>query len=442
MSGEKKLVIFCVGANHNSAGMDFRERLFVSEEQLVQSLPELRTRHQLLELMVVSTCNRFELYGVIETDSFTAEDMFTLLSHLEQSKGNGNIREGIRQHCYTYTGIDTLNHMFSVASGLDSLVLGETQITGQFKDAAQFAQTHQLMGSILNKLTQDALNVAKKVRTHTDIGKKPVSISHAAIDLANRVYGNISNHTVLIIGAGEMASVAAKNVIKYNPKSLFVVNRTVENAERIVKELQTGQAYPLDQLNNILPLADIIISSTSADHAVITKAMIEKVLVQRQHRPLFLIDIALPRDIEPACAQLDDIYLFDIDDLKQVVAEHVEERRLAAEKAKGMVIERAGSSMKWIGALNIKPALSHFRSYLDDLINREIDRTLSRSHLQNLSAEQVDAIRSLLQSIAGKISSDASARVRTPPDGFFQEQLAAALTVLFPMPSKSQGEGE
>lgn len=436
---EKRPLIFCAGANHNSARLELREALFVKPEELTAMLPALKQRWGLKELFMISTCNRLEMYGIAAED-YGDDRIVDIYASLQASKSGPRLSnfEELRQHMYIFRDQQAIEHMFAVTSGVDSLVLGETQITGQFKEAVQFASHLNILGGIFNRLSQDALSIAKKVRTHTDIGRKPVSISHAAIDLANRVYGNIADHTVLIIGAGEMASVAAKYAIKYKPKSLYIVNRTLARAQEVVNTLGFGQAHALDSLNDILPLADIIISSTSAEHHILERKQIERVQYVRHHRPLFLIDIALPRDIEPACAELEDIYLFDIDDLKQVVAEHVEERRLAAEKARIMIAARAEECLRWVDSLNLKPALSGFREYLDDLFEREVQRTLNKEQFQNLTEDQLGSLRTLLNSVAQKISSDASLRVMTPPEGFFQEQLASALAALFPKPDKKR----
>lgn len=436
---EKRPLIFCAGANHNSARLELREALFVKQEELVTMLPALKQRWGLNELFMISTCNRLEMYGVVEEDH-DDDRIFDIYTSLQSSKSGQRPadREELRQHMYIFRDQQAIEHMFAVTSGVDSLVLGETQITGQFKEAVQFASNLNILGGIFNRLSQDALSIAKKIRTHTDISKKPVSISHAAIDLANRVYGNIADHTVLIIGAGEMASIAAKYAIKYKPKSLYIVNRTLARAHQVVSDLGFGQAHALDSLNDILPLADIIISSTSAEQHILDRKKIERMQYVRQHRPLFLIDIALPRDIDPACADLDDIYLFDIDDLKQVVAEHVEGRRLAAEQARTMIAARAEDCLRWIDSLSLKPALSGFREYLDDLFEREVQRTLNKEQFQNLTEDQLGSLRTLLHSVAQKISSDASLRVMTPPEGYFQEQLASALTALFPKPNKNR----
>lgn len=435
---EAKPLVFCIGANHNTAGLDVREELFLSEDELRASLKTICARHRLSEALVISTCNRFELYGVLPGEAGD-DALRSILFDLEASKADTrpDMREKITHHCYIHRQSAAMEHMFAVASGLDSLVLGETQITGQFKDAMQFSLDLGIMDSVFQRLCQDALRVAKEVRTHTEISKKTVSISHAAIDLANQVFGNISSHSVLIIGAGEMASVASKYAIKYGPKELFIVNRTVQRAEDVVRELGAGKAVPLDQLSQTLPKADIVIASTSSEVFILDRTIIEKVQVARSHRPLLLVDIALPRNIDPKIAQLEDIYLFDVDDLKQVVAEHVKSRSLAAEKARGMIVERALGSQKWLDGMALKPALAQFKSYLDDLVRREMERTLGKG-LKELTSEQAASLKGLVESIAAKIAGDAGARVRTPPDGYFSSDLAAALTVLFPNPDKDR----
>lgn len=436
--------LFCLGTNHKIASLDFREMLYMKPEDLERILPELTHKHHLQELMVLSTCNRLELYGVTDGERNEDEELVQTFVDLQRlskpEKFRPAIETEIRERSYVYRNNEAVKHVFSVVSGLDSLVLGETQITGQFKDATSHARKLATFGPILSRLTQEALSASKKVRTQTDIGKKPVSISHAAIDLANRVYGEVSDHKLLIIGAGEMASVAAKYALKYNPKELYIVNRSLGRAEELVRELGHGQAYPLDNLRDLLGEVDIVLSSTSAQDYVVTAGDIRQAQIKRQYRPLFLIDIALPRDIDPACSKLEDVYLFDIDDLKQVVGENFEERRQAAEKAIHLIHDDATTFMRWMGTYNLKPTLKGFRDYLGDLMNREAERTFTKSIFQNLSAEQRAGLQAMLDSIAGKLSSDVGSNIHNPPAGILQEELAESLKILFPLPEKKDSE--
>ncbi len=437
MSDQKPLLV-SIGANHKSAAIDFREELFLPLEELNIVLPKVKENFGLSEVMIISTCNRLELFFVLPNHNQTDLELFEVFISMQELSSHGQRlkKESIIEHCYLFRDREAVEHIFSVASGVDSLVVGETQITGQFKEATAHAKSLNFLGTILERLSQEALGVSKKVRTNTDIGKKTVSISHAAIDLVRQVSGNISDHRFLILGAGEMAAVAAKYLTAKNPKSLVLANRTLRKAEDLVASLGTGSAVKLENLKELMAEADIIISGTSASELVITKEDVIYAQQMRRNRPFFLVDIALPRDISPDCNQLDDVFLFEIDDLKQVVDGNIKERELAAEKAKGIIAESAGQYLKWISGLNIKPVLSGFRSYLDDLIQREAKKTLSKSHFDDLDTKQKSSIENLLQSLAGKISSDAGARIHNPPEGFFQQDLADALKVLFPEPEE------
>jgi glutamyl-tRNA reductase len=438
MTVKKQKHIFCVGANHDSAAIDFREKLFLTPEQLTVALPVLKDKLGLTEIMAISTCNRLELYGAADSPVNAEEVFFTL--QRQKPEFDERLKAQIHASLYIHEHREAAEHAFQVAAGLDSLVLGETQITGQFKEAMQHAQTIGTMGPILSRMCQAALSESKKVRTFTEIGKKPVSISHAAIQLAMKVSGDIKHHKMMIIGAGDMASVAARYAVKYDLDSLFILNRTLAKAQGLIEELKFGKALPLDDLAEALPACDIVISSTSSSEFIINADKVKRALRGRSNRPLYLIDIALPRNVDPKCSELDGVYLFDIDDLKQIVGEHKEARRLASMKARGMIVESADNFITWLETLSLKPALSGFRAYLDDLIARETHKTLNKEIFRNMSDPQLEAINTLVQSIAGKISSDASSRVKTPPEGFFGEQLATALKVLFPAPKLNNGE--
>ncbi len=432
---EKLPILFCVGTNHESAGLDFRETLFLSREEIDVSLPQVIQKHGLKEVMVLSTCNRLEVYGVMDSMELNSHHLREVFIDLQRFCPNPKqeLDEEIKHRSYHYLHKEAARHAFSVASGLDSLVLGETQITGQFKNAAQFAHESGTLGPILKRLTQEAFSSSKKVRTNTDIGKKPVSISHAAIDLANRVYGDISDCCVLIIGAGEMADIAAKYLMKYKPKELFVCNRTLSRAETLIEKIGTGLAYPWEELNEVLYLADVVISCTAANEIVLDKPRIQRSQMVRNQKPVFLIDIALPRDIEKSCTELEDVYLFDIDDLKQVVGENYEERRKAAEIGRQIIVENAEGFDKWLNNINIKPVLGGFREYLEILINQEFQKSFGRSPLNSLDESQMKAAEAMLRSVINKINGDAARCIHNPPIGSTTESMAEALKSLFPM---------
>ena len=425
--------LFCVGTNHESAGLDFRESLFLSREEINYALPQLIAKHGLKEVLVLSTCNRLEVYGVVENTEITAHQLKDIFIDLQKFCPNQRkeLDEEIKHRSYQHTQKEAARHAFSVASGLDSLVLGETQIAGQFKDAAQFALEGETLGPVLKRMTQEAFAASKKVRTNTDIGKKPVSISHAAIDLANRVYGQLKNCRVLIIGAGEMAEIAAKYLIKYQPKQVFVCNRTLTRAENLVAKVGIGIAYPWEELNEVLPLADVIISCTGANEIILDMARMQKSQHNRSNKAIFLIDIALPRDIDPKCTEIEDVYLFDIDDLKQVVGENFEERKKAAEIGRHIIIENADSFEKWMSSRTLKPTLATFRDYLENLVKQEMQKSFSRAPLNQLDENQYKALDAMLKSIISKMAGDVGRSVHNPTEDFDSTELTGALKILF-----------
>lgn len=434
-------ILFCVGTNHESAGLDFRETLYLEREDIDIALPKLIAKHSIQEAFVLSTCNRLEIYGVLahqEIDIMALKQIFIDLQHLAPTQ-KIELEKEIRNHSYSYKDIESVTHAFSVAAGLDSLVLGETQITGQFKDAVQHAIHTKTLGPILNRMTQEALSAAKKVRSQTDISRKPVSISHAAIDLANRLYGNISEHNVLIIGAGEMSTIAAKYATKYKPKQLFLCNRTLARAQDLAKQLEYGQAFAWDELSELLVEADIIISSTSAHEFIIDKHKLMKAQSKRANRPSFLVDIALPRDIDPACGELDDVYLFDIDDLKQVVGENYEERKKAAEKGRELIDKAAENFTQWVDKLSLKPAMADFRTYLENLFEQEMKKSISKTSLNNLNDIQTQALEKMLASIANKITGDVGRGLKDFDSAIEQSEAIEVLNKFFSTHSNHQG---
>lgn len=449
MASSTKSQLFLLGANHKSAAMELRERLFIAAEELLTLLPRVKETFGFSELVALSTCNRFELFGVAPEGSVVPASLYDAYLALQRGESGGRPveTETVRKSLYLHLGDDAVTHVYRVAASLDSLVLGETQITGQFKDALALAAEARTLGPTLTRLGQEALATAKKVRTQTAIGKKHVSISHAAVELAQRVFGNLAEHKVLVIGAGEMSQVAAKYVHSYAPKALFIANRTTERALALTRELGFGDAFGLDELPRLLTQADVIISCTAAPGLVIELETVKKARAARRGRPMIFIDIALPRDIDAACGKLEDVYLFDIDDLKQVVDANFEERQKAATEAELLVGKGVTQFNAWLGTLAVKPALAGFRRYLDEAIQKEAARTLSREHFRDLSPKQRESLAQLFEAIAGKLSGDAGKVVRNPPDGYFGDQLADALKKLFPddddtKPHDSTGRGD
>ena len=433
----KEPKLFVLGASHHSAPMAMREKLYITPDKLSLLMPTVRERFQFSELVVLSTCNRFEMIGISDGRESTSNAAMQGYLELQRASGNAQqlVEDEVMASLYFHSNQEGVAHVYRVASSLDSLMVGETQITGQFKDAIELAQRVKTLGPNLRRLSQEALATAKKVRSQTAIGKRTVSISHAAIELAGKVFGDLSEHRFLVIGAGEMAQVAAKYIKSYEPKALYVANRTRERAHTLTRELGFGEAHGLDELSQLLVEADIVLSSTAASGIMVDAGLIRRVMKLRRGRPLILLDIALPRDIDPGCAEVEDVYVFDIDDLRQVVDTNIEERQRAATDAQDLIDRAVEAFVAWQRTLAVKPALAAFRSYLDGIIQRESQKTFSRDLFKDLSPKQREALDILLVAVAASISGDASRRVVRPPEGYYPEQLADALKTMFPLES-------
>lgn len=433
--------IFCVGANHNSAKIELRERLFLSKDAIANCLPLIKSGYGIDEGFILSTCNRLEFYGVCNARSLDPHDIQQLFVEI-QAEGHDEPIDtaAIIGSLYIHRGLDAINHVFSVTSGLDSLVIGETQITGQIKDAIEHCRQLGYLGPILTRLEQEALKTAKKVRTYTAIGEKTVSISHAAVDLCLRLTSSLEDKNIVVIGAGEMGRIAGLYLKNHKVGKISICNRSAERGKELGEALAAEAVFSFDQMEDALADADIVISSTAKDGFILDRKSLQRWQQARDYKTLYLVDIALPRDIDPDCGKIDDVYLFDIDDLKQIVDENIKERQSEAEKAQGIVIDSTLGFKKWIGTLNISVLVAEFKQYLDLLVANETTKTLSKKTSADLSPDQVADLRKLTGSISGKILRDVVLALKNPPQGHIQEQLASALKVMFKLGTSSEQE--
>jgi glutamyl-tRNA reductase len=329
-----------VGINHRTAPVDVRERVVFEPARIPDALQQLRSLPAVHESVIVSTCNRTELYCV--TDRAGPSE---LGDWLQRYHGLGVSLH----HCLYHHGEDkAVGHAFSVASGLDSMVLGEPQILGQLKDAYRVAQEAGTTGPVLNRLFQSAFSVAKRVRTETKIGANAVSVASAAVAMARTVFASFDNRTALLVGAGETIALAARHLYADGLRRMIIANRSIDRARELAAEFH-GFAISLDEIPNHLKEADIVVASTAAPHSIITRHMTEQALRARKRRPMFMVDIAVPRDIDADVAELEDIYLFTVDDLQSVVNENLEGRRQAAREAGELIeaeVERFAHSLR------------------------------------------------------------------------------------------------
>ena len=395
--GFEKEEIILIGVNHKTAPVEIREPLALKETDDVP-LKLFASVEGVREVLFLSTCNRVEIL-------FTTRESSGALERVKEVWGSrsGLAPSQMNKFLYDYRNEDAIRHLFMVASSLDSMVVGEPQILGQLKDAYRMASEHKSAGMVLNKLLHRAFSVAKKVRTETRIGSQAVSISYAAVELARKIFGEFEGKVAMLIGAGEMAELAAQHLLAGGISHLIIANRTLERAVELSKELG-GEAIGLDEVEDAMIKADIVISSTGAPGFVLTKDQVKRTMRPRRHRLLFLIDIAVPRDIDPQVNDIENVYLYDIDDLKGVVEENKEQRAREAKKAERMVEVEVLKFLSWMKSLDVLPVIQSIQSKAEAIRVREIERT--RKRLGNLTEEQEEALQVLTRSIVQKILHD------------------------------------
>ncbi len=357
--------LYTIGVNHTTAPISIREHIAFSDDNLRHALSDLTARNA-AEAAILSTCNRTEIY----VQSQQPEPIVHWLADYHKLDiGN------VQPYTYTLTNQDAVKHAFRVASGLDSMVLGEPQILGQFKQSVKIAQDAGTLGTLLHKLFQRTFEVAKEVRTNTDIGANSISMAAAAIKLAQRIFGNISEQKVLFIGAGEMIELCANHFAAQKPKSMTVANRTIERGADLAEKIG-GQAILLNDLAFRLSEFDIVITSTASQLPIVGLGMVERAIKARRHRPMFMVDLAVPRDIEPEVAQLDDVFLYTVDDLAQVVNDGMVNRQEAAINAEMIVAARAESFMHWLKKRDAVPTIKALRDQAEAMRQTELEKAL------------------------------------------------------------------
>jgi glutamyl-tRNA reductase len=412
--------LFCIGVSHHTAPQILREKLFLEAPQIEASLPLVVKKYMLTEAMVLSTCNRFEIYFVCPSTEALWDAQPQLIRALHEAIG---IDIGLDQelsqlsrYVYIYQDRKAVEHAFGVCSALDSLVLGETQITNQFKAAWQLCKHIGVTGAILHRLVSQSLSVSKMIRSQTEIGCGSVSVGSAAVDLVRLIFGRIEKHKVAIIGAGEMARLAAQHIVKYQPRELFIINRSAERAELLIKQLKQGTHCAIEQIESVLSDVDIVISATSSSQLILDKTMIENVMRHRSSRSFCAVDIALPRDIDSAVHEIENVFYFDIDDLKEVVDRSFKERKTALVKADQIVFEAADRFENWRMGQTTRSTLAAVDNYLKSLIDKEFRKTIKKSHLAELDDQQRRSIEKLTGAIGRKILADISLAMHSSND--------------------------
>ncbi len=354
--------LFAFGLNHNTAPVKIREQVNFSPERLKHALHDLVHHELAQEVVIISTCNRTELYCKLECD--TTQAIINWLCHYHNIAN-----QLLKPYLYTYSHMDVVRHLFRVACGLDSMILGEPQILGQIKSALNTARDVGTTSQLLNKLFEHSFSVAKQVRTDTAIGGSPVSVAFAAVRLAQQIFGDLKGHTALLIGAGETIELTARHLHENRLERMIIANRTIERARQLAKEF-AGYAITLEEIPVHLAEADIVISSTASSTAVLSKADVIQAIKIRKHRPVFMVDIAVPRDIEPTVGELEDVYLYSVDDLNEVIQENLRSRKQAALKAEEIIDIQVTHFMGWWNSLDVVETICTLRQQAQEARHR------------------------------------------------------------------------
>jgi glutamyl-tRNA reductase len=388
--------LLLLGVNHKTTPVEVREKIALSNGY-EEPLAALKKIVGLKEYYLLSTCNRVELLLVAEAESNVEEDIIDFLF------GDMVSRNDCRQYLYLLYDKDAVHHLFMVAASLDSMVVGEAQILGQLKDAYRHAAHFGCTGPLLNKLIHRAFSVAKRVRTETAIGSSAVSISYAAVQLAKKIFGNLADKNVLLVGAGEMAELAAEHLVGQGVGSVTVANRTLSRAVDLAKRFK-GKAVSITELVPQLEHVDIIISSTGAKEIILHKDQVKSVMRSRMNRSLFFIDIAVPRDLDPELNEIANVYLYDIDDLSNVVEINKSERDKEAVKATRIVDEEMLKFERWFLGLAVTPTIQALKEKMDGIGQSELDRTLAR--MPDMTGSDRENITRMVTAITSKILHD------------------------------------
>ena len=386
--------IILIGINHKTAPVELRECIAFSEDESASALQTLSRKPHIKELLLFSTCNRVEVLVVTENKREAIDSTKDYIAEVNKIP-----RQAFEDSLYIHEGDEAVRHVFRVASSLDSMVVGEPQILGQVKDAYRLATETKVSGVILNRLLHRTFFVAKRIRTETGIGGHAVSISYAAVELGRKIFGSLERKNVLLVGAGEMAELAVEHLIRNKVGDIYVANRTFENGVELARRFN-GQALRFEEIADCLKVVDIIISSTGSPDFVITRDQVKGVIRIRRNRPIFFIDIAVPRDIDPQVNRLSNSYVYDIDDLQGVIDENIEDRQKEAIKGERIVDEAVIQFRDWSASLEVVPTIVALRNKLESIAETEIKKTLQSNKIPESGAQ---AIQKMADSLINKI---------------------------------------
>jgi glutamyl-tRNA reductase len=396
--------IVVVGLNYRTAPVEIREKFAISDHDLPQALTELKQTKSIMECVIVATCNRTEIYAVVDRENLCKHYIPNFIEQWFQIP-----KEEFTKHLYMYEHEKAIEHLFRVTSGLDSMVIGETQILGQVRDAFLLSQSMKTTGSFFNTLFKQAVTLAKRAHSETGIGDNPVSVSYAAVELGKRIFGTYTGKTVMIIGAGKMSELTVKHLYANGAGKVIVVNRTYERAVELAEKFN-GIPCTIDDMLIRLAEVDIVISSTGAPGYVLTPEQLQPILQKRKSRPLFMMDIAVPRDLDPRISDLSNVFLYDIDDLEAIVANHLQERRKEAVKIEEMIKIEMELFEQWTQTLGVSPVIQALQTKANLVHEETMDSLLKK--LPDLEDREIKLIRKLTKSMVNQMLRDPILRVK------------------------------
>jgi len=421
--------LLVIGLNHNTAPIEIRECLAFPKDKLEEALARVHALSSLKEDMIVSTCNRVEIYAATREIEKAIYDLKAFFSQY-----HGVSLKEFEKNLYAPVGEEAVRHIFRVASSLDSMVLGEPQILGQIKDAYDLSQQAKTSGLILHRLLHRAFHVAKRVRTETKIAISAVSVSSVAVELAEKIFGTLEKKTVLLIGAGEMCELAARHLVSGGAERILVTNRTYERAVSLAQEFK-GEAVPFEDMTQGFKKADIVISATNSPQYLIGHDQITRVMKDRKQKPLFFIDIADPRDIEPTVGDVENVYLYNIDDLHKVANENIKDREKEAQKAETIVQDEVVKFVSWYRSLDVTPTIVALRQKFEEIRRKELEKTLSLH--PDLSDKEKKSLEALTSAIINKILHTPITLLKQTNEEAMADLYLDALHTLFGLPEKS-----
>jgi glutamyl-tRNA reductase len=420
--------ILVVGLNHRTAPVELREKLAFSGSRLRAALASLAERRahsdpHCREAVLLSTCNRTELYTLADDIDHGRESLVRLLA----SHQDLTIAE-LESHIYVYANEEAVAHLFRVAAGIDSMIVGEHEILGQVREAYHLASACKAAGSLLGRLFRKSISVGKRARTETAIGRNGVSVSYAAVELARKVFGDLTDCRALVVGAGDTSEQTLKNLVDGGITEVTIINRTRHKAEAIARWCN-GRVLAFNRVAQALSHADIVISSTSAPHPVIRREAVEQAMEWRGYRPLLIIDIAVPRDVDPAVSQLENVHLYDIDDIERVAEANRQRRRREIPKVEAIVREELDDFMTWFRSLHVLPTVTELRDWAHDIRHTELQQALRR--LGSLTERQQAVVETLSQRIVNKLLHVPTVNLKERANGHDGHLYALALRELF-----------